>query len=539
MMRFFSFSIFIFLISSLSAYAGLTDAQQKICDTYNAKNLKPPAYCVSSSTGTPGSTGGGVTIGGPSSAPPPPPPPPPPCVVAGTPCPPPAGGGGTVVGGPAPAPSPPPAAAPTAPNAADTWVAEKTNTGLFNNSVEEQTASGQVMNEDGVLENKLMIDQRASFQANANSMYNCVDTSISGRTDTVCASDPTNPECVGLNSALNNSTNCAMLAPDGVTCLAYGANGYTGEEWLAFGTQYFDGMLGCFSAHTENATVLNTDTGENKLENLTDIVSGGSTSATTAGVLGFSAPGGSSSDISASSKNKEQSSKNTYNQKSKSSSYGWEYFAEKINDGASYIGYNNGEIFKRAEEKESFLTVFTDSPFYQNKLNKKQQASSEEAINYPQDPINSAKEKYAAKKEERELNGETVAEASSENKDATANDLMDAINSQIGHEETQQPIAGGSATYSLNSSDNENKQTTNLPYYNKEVVAELAARRSLASVNNPSQSEQLSALRTEDLSIFERVSLTYRKVSPHMKSLESQTGKDLRRLDTPTFFKNL
>ncbi|MGZ3693290.1 MAG: hypothetical protein ACXWQO_03740 [Bdellovibrionota bacterium] len=134
-----------------------------------------------------------------------------------------------------------------------------------------------------------------------NRLSKCIDTVTKGSKDGACTGHPNTPDCVGLNQATTNATNC--LAYDGKNhCAAYGERGFTMGEWLAFGSQYTDAMKQCYEPMKASD------------QNLTP-------------------------------------------------SQAANFLADKFNDGSVFLGYENGEIMKRAFSDVPFSEIVKGSPF--------------------------------------------------------------------------------------------------------------------------------------------------------------------------------
>jgi hypothetical protein len=190
--------------------------------------------------------------------------------------------------------------------------------------------------------------QNESFTVQSNVMYGCVDTSLGGRQDAVCQTNPKAPECVGLKKTLENATNCLeYFVPATLGCKTYGTTEHSAEDWVAFGNNFYNTLGQCAVTKTSN------DEKRDKLVSLTDMVVYDPTNPNGIGgpgILSGVPNSGANSTISQKPANE------------------LEQILQNLDDGASRLGYQTGDIIKSAQRKESFLSVVMDSPFV-NDLN--------------------------------------------------------------------------------------------------------------------------------------------------------------------------
>lgn len=211
------------------------------------------------------------------------------------------------------------------------------------------TADAATANEklfDSTVEVEPTFQQNESFTVQGNVMYGCVDTTLNGRQDDICVTNSKAPECVGLKKTLENATNCLeYFVPATLGCKTYGTAEHSPEDWVAFGNNYYNTLSQCAVTKSEN------DEKREKLVSLTDMVVYDPTNPNGLGGPGIA------SGLNKASVNSTVSQNSTE-----------QLSLQNIDDGASRLGYQTGDIIKSALRKEPFLNVVLDSPFV-NDLN--------------------------------------------------------------------------------------------------------------------------------------------------------------------------
>lgn len=390
------------------------------------------------------------------------------------------------------------------------------------------------------LEKESAPNQKDAYTLQSNIMYGCVDKSLNGRTDSACASTPDHPECTGLSKSLGNATVCVeMFEPASLGCKVYGKGGYAMEDWIGFGGQYYDSLKSCASSKTESDKLIPTLVSAEQLE-----------------MVNFKANGplGSGVEIfkSEPKSNLTQTSSSTTEEGTTLAVQDLEKLIESNPDGASALGYEEGEIIRRAVKGEAYVKVILDSPFAE-KLSEPLRARAETAANDPLEATKTALAKNGLESGDP-LPTATAASSTSPyspNSVSATNPSLPAYtqNLQQSNPDFDAPY------YNLDSPSKEMEQdlkklTANEPSNPKtpllsDRIAQLERMaknsspslrgRSLASIQEPQESPPM----VEDATLFNRVSVAYRKRQLGLRSQESITGKAVRSMDQPAFFKEL
>jgi hypothetical protein len=454
---------------------------------------------------------------------------------------------------------PPPPPPPT--NRAVGWQATMTDTTLFDPQANAENQNGAYdvkvdaggtvqINEGG----GKFLDQKDAFASQASMLGACATTSVNGRTDDACAADPNNPECTGLNAALGNATTCSQPGPvdpntGQPTCLAYGAFGYNVNEWLVFGQQYFNGMAGCFAVgDTADSTGLN-PTGDRtrdrggRLQALTDFAA--FPPGTGAGPL----------EVSGSSTITGQPGKNGVTE---AQTVRWKAVADKVDDGAAYLGLERGALIERAATGQTFLSAFTDSPFAE-KLAKTARDLAEAALADPTETLDAVKQRRLAEAGDAPAipsspSGSSVSQTSTASAEgpsrqpASAGPAPAAASSRAAANPPGAPartlLEGGAAATAP-----PNPQRTGTTLGANAGNSDLADARALLGTSPPGKaapaapaagSQTSPELGSSEASLFERVSLSYRRYTPELRAYEeSKTARDVRLTEKPAFFQDL
>lgn len=349
--------------------------------------------------------------------------------------------------------------------------------------------------------------QANAFVMGSNVMGGCVGTNVGGRTDSVCAASPKSPECVGLNQALRNAANC-LTRDDAGECTSWGADGFTMTDWMAFSSQYASSMTGCYSTKTR------TDALVTPMAGLTEMASGAPVTVPTV------APEESSSGISRS---------------TAVNALGWKELSERFPDGSVYLGYENGEIMRRAFAGEPFAAIVNESPFVA-KLDRTKRNAVEETLADPDSAVAKALEGRSA------AGGAEVSVASA--------GVPVGVSAPVGAEvsaphKDPTPLAPTPRGRGILES---HAQTTGA----STPVPLDAGARQLASIEkiSPGAMNPLSDLRgpavspapaeMHGISLFERVSVSYRKRRREFHTHGStKAGDEIRGMGTPEAFRNL
>jgi hypothetical protein len=393
---------------------------------------------------------------------------------------------------------------------ADGWDAKKYNEGMY-----DDLAGGDEYGQ---------MSQTAAFAQMDKVLLLCVHHNVEGRPDDLCTTTPNHPECTGLKNSMENATNCAVPpapgAPAGAGCKGYGNYGYVIDEWLVFGEQYYNGMGGCLSAKTGDDKAAGRST---RMINLTDI---SSVSATLGeGGAQFQGPSTITGKI-----NKQQNLSSISKR-----------LSDEMDDGATALGYERGEFFTRALKGQSFSGVFADSPFA-GKLAGSVKEAVDTALGNSKEVRELLKDKRIAEvekiREQKEKAGEsTVAidDALAKKKNsAGSSDAVAALDKAA-----RVPASAGLAKELVD------KQRAGSPGVDKSrnwlalsVGADGQVKGSGIAEAAPST---LSGTEGEaDISLFQRVRLSYRRIAPSMNAYgESKTARDVRLTDTPQFFRDL
>jgi len=410
----------------------------------------------------------------------------------------------------------------TAVNRAIGYQATKLNETLFDKQASENQQVGDhvvKMNPDGSFQVTdgpgAILSQKDAQLAQNQTLLACSATNLSGRKDAACANDPNHPECTGMTASLGNAANCAKPGPTDPktgqpTCLEYGAFGYTGVEWLTFGQQYYDGLTGCFAVGAgPDPTGIAAD--PNKMVSRALRLGGLDNFAPpTVGASGSGAGPLSASDITGTDRKNDAQA---------------EALAAQYDDGAGYLGLERGDLIRSAAAGKSFLSVFTESPF----ATALDAAKREATIAALAEPA-ATKTKVRIAKDE----SEAMPPASAAKKAGLALAFEGA--GAGGRRERDLAAASALLGAPVPSHIRPNKER------------DLAAARALlgdaplparaASAASPVlPGRELGGL---EATLFERVSLSYRRHAPSLQSLgDSKTARDVRLTEEPAFFKDL
>lgn len=431
-----------------------------------------------------------------------------------------------------------PAVARPAPTATSTSTSTATNTYAEKFGEKWKSVKG---NED-LLKDKAMVDeatkdgnlsQEDAYIMTSNTLYSCVEVAASGRDDEVCKSDPNHPECVGVARALANATNCLeYFTPATLGCKRYGTAEYSLDEWIAVGDQFQSQMVDCANRKE------NIDKTDNagRIESLTEMI----------GAKNYMGKLASGPNMKGSSLAPDSKISGSIKPDMEVSSVEWESLASRIKDGASYLGYQDGDILRASLKGESFSSIVQESPFAQ-KLNYENRAKLEEGLAdskmISQRVVQAHREKNepVAATENPEEQGEiriganySAHPAESGEKSATGGAIAPANEAQA----AAKPKAADATAKPAGVNEGSRAM---LESERLEAVAQAAAlaRSEKRAYRAPAS---LAQSRVEDLldtTLFQRISQTYRRRGAGMKILDSRSGDLIRSIEKPEIFRSL
>lgn len=402
----------------------------------------------------------------------------------------------------------PPPSCPPPPNNGSTQRAQNWNPTKYNNDMLTTPPVPSYNRTDltGVPKGEA-IRQADAIVANSNTLNSCITTSINGRTDSLCTNTPNHPECVGLSGAAESISTAECIeyfVPATLGCKVYAKNGFTMQEWAVFGDQYTRGIQECFS------TKPGTDASADKMVSLTDMVT----------------PASAGNDPSGSSRSQSGISESTIQDKDSPSA---------TKDGSTYLGYEDGEIVQRAKSGDTFFDILIDSPFG-SKLSRQQKAAIEDAKSNSDEIAEKALERQSklADNSDKAAPDDTEASAVSDaertpGRAVAPGAMVSAVVPPGALKLSQTPnIAlqtGGKAAVAANAAGNGSAEST---------------KRQPASSQAAKDSPSAAIAKDAEISLFARITLIYRKKAPGLKRLEvSETGRAIKSMDTPEFFKSL
>jgi hypothetical protein len=417
----------------------------------------------------------------------------------------------------------------------DNWVAKKNNDAMFT-----QGSGLENPNAD--------LTQSGSQILQSNTLYNCVETSIEGRKDDLCQKDPNDPECVGLLGALSSATTCKeYFDPPSLGCKVYGKGDYSMAEWIAVGEQFHGSMTSCKDFKDDK------ESKDQDFTNFTEMLTFNPKQlAPDAPSLG----GLNLSQSSVSGVIKDESL--TVN------ASGWEDLAGKFTDGASYLGYENGDILRATGQGESYASIVSSSPFAE-KLNAVNRQKLDEALE------DSKMIATRVAQTSRERRGDASAtEESTPRINQGPDSVISSSHDGTVREETDGigVIRTGSSVTAADSAANIPKPERGLaslsqptsspaikpkkPAHRLTEAERIEAIQRAAALSRlthepylaPAPAAENTALAAPaealtDLSLFQRVSRTYRKHSLWMNPLSEHSGDKLRSMAKPELFREL
>lgn len=390
--------------------------------------------------------------------------------------------------------------------------------------------------------------QEESFIVQSNVMYNCVDTSLNGRQDDICVTNPKAPECVGLKKTLENATNCLeYFVPATLGCKTYGTAEHPAEDWVAFGNNYFTTLSQCTGTKTTS------DDTKQKLQSLTEMIVYDPNSIVSSGPTLL--------------KNYSQSGWNSTISETKKEEG---VFSKLWNDGSSLLGYQDGDILKSAAKGDSFLDVVINSPFA-NDLNVVNREKLENGITNSaiiieriksagKLPTMAAEEDTAPSIESSvsvdtgkigiptsQQNNTPQSSQSSTSLPGPGFLSADQVNATAFTSSPTTQKADTSEKLTQNST-----QTVESSFGRKPLLAEriaqmeLAAKqkkeiRSLASEEKPDSEDTANSLMygSEEVSLFQRVRKFYSKRQEGFRAMGAKTTESILQIEKPKIFEEL
>jgi hypothetical protein len=243
---------------------------------------------------------------------------------------------------------------------------------------------------------------------------------------------------------------------------------------------------------------------------------------------------------------------------------GWEDLAEKFTDGASYLGYENGDILRATAKGETYASILSSSPFAEklNALNRKKldealEDSNMIAARVAQTNRERSGDASATEDPVPQINQSPYSVISSSH-DGTISEVSDGIGviktgssatAADGTADIQKPGRGiASLSQPTSSPAIKPKKTAHrlTEAERIEAIQRAAAlsrlthepyRAPVAAAENTALAAPAEAL--TDLSLFQRVSRTYRKHSLWMNPLGEHSGDKLRSMAKPELFREL
>lgn len=428
-----------------------------------------------------------------------------------------------------------------------------------------------------------------SRKAHGQVLRDCAVTSIEGRKDDVCKDDPTNPECIGSRQALANATTCREYfdpAKPALGCKTLGAGEYDSEVWLAFAETYVTAASDCSVLKTAteertNKKVLYKTNGDAWTVDGDEMLADASES------LSVKLDTNANSDI-INGTNVAQlaTSESTVSGRSKAQDVPYNAAKEEmikisktIEDGASSLGYEEGEILRQTAQGKKFTEIVTESPFFDN-LNEPTRRKIETGLADSRSLVAKVK---TERKEMAAAKGEIDAQEALDNSILTARPELSGSgfvsagssgSSRMGSRPDQVVSAGSNQEKVDPKADSKNAGTqaiaagaaiesgkvnpgslkavgekdTNRKMTESERIAALAeaalkarlSGRTLASVlaaPSPTPQPALTEAELTELNLFLRIHQTYQKHRPALK--RSETGKAMQGMDAPDIFKDL
>jgi hypothetical protein len=339
------------------------------------------------------------------------------------------------------------------------------------------------------------VTQENSFTIGSNVLIDCVSSTVNGRKDGSCAKNPSAPECLGLNASVGNAVAAVECKQKDAKGKCLNVAGYGGDEWFTFANQYVGAMTSC------KQTKSKVDAAAAPFESLSELIKGTGASAHGNQETGTSFITGSSETISV-------------------DAYGWQ-------DGSVHLGYENGEIVRQAFHGASFSSLVLSSPFAE-KLDSFNREKIETAFADPR----AIMEKFQLAKTQEGDPARTAPAVVAKEPTAVAVQTPAAAPPPQVAVPAQQPAIAALAGPSRQLASVSRISPSALhPLADlQEPQDSLESRNSLAAAGD----------QVESISLFERISRSYRKRSAQMKALGSTNTSDaIKAMGAPEAFKNL
>lgn len=237
------------------------------------------------------------------------------------------------------------------------------------------------------------------------------------------------------------------------------------------------------------------------------------------------------------------------------SSVDWDTLASRIKDGASYLGYQDGDLLRASVKGESFASIVTESPFAK-KLNYENRARLDEGLADSKMVAQRVVESHRDKTGSEPL---AAAPAPATAASGTDNEIRIASNQAGSPAESGERNASGGAVAPATQAGQAQAQAGNGEKAAANKGAEAAANRAMLEAERLEAVAQAAALaraekrtyrspasvvqsKVEDLldtSLFQRISQTYRRKSNNMRTFDSRSGDLIRSIEKPEIFRSL
>jgi hypothetical protein len=245
---------------------------------------------------------------------------------------------------------------------------------------------------------------------------------------------------------------------------------------------------------------------------------------------------------------------------------GWEDLAGKLTDGASFLGYENGDILRATGKGESFASIVSSSPFAE-KLNAVNRRKLDEAL----EDSKMIADRVAQTSREKRGDSSPAEDAAPRVDQSPESDVSSPHSGLVGAETDGlgvirtgiSPTAAANGTNDAGETPSAAEGTSappastvmalkrpaqRLTEAQRIEAIQLAATRSRLAhepYRGPASASENAApaaapeTLADDLSLFQRVSRTYRKRSPWLNPLGERAGDRLRSMAKPEIFRGL
>jgi hypothetical protein len=332
-----------------------------------------------------------------------------------------------------------------------------------------------------------------------------------------------------------NATNCLEYFPGTTDCKTFGTSEFNSSEWMAVGKLFTLKIEDC-KEESERYKVAATEK-VRLYSSMTEMIGAGNYLQKLA-----DAPTMNGASYNPNSKISGQLANQV-----EVKSIDWESFASSVEDGASHLGYEEGDILRATFKGESFDSIVSNSPFVKNKLNYVQRAQIEESLADSKMVAQRVMQTYRTK-----TGAEPVEVAESP---AQSGDVQIAANHQAQTPESNETNASGGAVAPGSTAESPKEAKANaapaagapsgsramLEAERLEAVARAAA---LARAENKSYRSPASVMQSKvedllDTTLFQRISQTYRRKSSGMRTFDTRSGDMIRSIEKPEIFRSL